>query len=206
MTIWIGLTGGIGSGKSQAAALFAQHGVPVLDADAINRELIDTPNSPAIVLIKQAFGEHVLHNSGSLNRAMMRDLIFRQPEAKHTLESILHPLILQEIVRQQADYANHIYGLVELPLLRPQSPFLQIIQRVLLIHCDESIRIQRVMQRNSFTEQQVKQVIANQPSDTERLALADDVLENSGSLHDLQQAVERQHIVYQQILNTQESR
>lgn len=206
MTIWIGLTGGIGSGKSQAAALFAQHGVPVLDADAINRELIDTPNSPAIVLIKQAFGEHVLHNSGSLNRAMMRDLIFRQPEAKHTLESILHPLILQEIVRQQADYANHIYGLVELPLLRPQSPFLQIIQRVLLIHCDESIRIQRVMQRNSFTEQQVKQIIANQPSDTERLALADDVLENSGSLHDLQQAVERQHIVYQQILNTQESR
>lgn len=206
MTIWIGLTGGIGSGKSQAAALFAQHGVPVLDADAINRELIDTPNSPAIVLIKQAFGEHVLHNSGSLNRAMMRDLIFRQPEAKHTLESILHPLILQEIVRQQADYANHIYGLVELPLLRPQSPFLQIIQRVLLIHCDEPIRIQRVMQRNSFTEQQVKQIIANQPSDTERLALADDVLENSGSLHDLQQAVERQHIVYQQILNTQESR
>ncbi|SSY69988.1 dephospho-CoA kinase [Alysiella crassa] len=206
MTIWIGLTGGIGSGKSQAAALFAQHGVPVLDADAINRELIDTPNSPAIVLIKQAFGEHVLHNSGSLNRTMMRDLIFRQPEAKHTLESILHPLILQEIVRQQADYANHIYGLVELPLLRPQSPFLQIIQRVLLIHCDESIRIQRVMQRNSFTEQQVKQIIANQPSDTERLALADDVLENSGSLHDLQQAVERQHIVYQQILNTQESR
>lgn len=206
MTLWIGLTGGIGSGKSQAADCFREWGVPVIDADAVNRELINQPESSAIQLIKQKFGAQYLNESGSLNRDLMRDLIFRQPEAKHTLESILHPLILQEIVRQQADYANHIYGLVELPLLRPQSPFLQIIQRVLLIHCDEPIRIQRVMQRNSFTEQQVKQIIANQPSDTERLALADDVLENSGSLHDLQQAVERQHIVYQQILNTQESR
>ncbi len=201
MTKWIGLTGGIGSGKSQAAHCFQQLGVPVIDADAVNRELIDTPNSPAIQLIQQQFGHEILNESGSLNRSMMRDLIFRQPEAKRQLEHILHPLILQNIRELQSSFTHDIYGVVELPLLRQGSPFLQIIQRVLVIHCDEATRIQRVMQRNGLTETQVKQIIANQPSDAERLALADDVLHNSGSLNDLKQAVLQQHIVYQNILN-----
>lgn len=199
MTLWIGLTGGIGSGKSQAATCFRELGVPVIDADAVNRELITQPDSPAISLIKQRFGTEYLTETGSLNRDLMRDLIFRQPEAKKNLENILHPLILKHIANWQTQQNQANYGVVELPLLRPHSPFLQIIQRVLLIECDEKTRIERVMKRNSFTEQQVKQMIANQPSDAERLALADDVLQNTGSLKDLHAAVLQKHMVYQQL-------
>lgn len=198
--MWIGLTGGIGCGKSQAAVFFRQLGVVVIDADAVNRELIDTPNSPAISLIQNDFGKAFIDSSGSLNRAAMRELIFTQPNAKTKLEQILHPLILQRIVLLQKEINSHQnYALVELPILRANSLFLHIIQRVLLIHCDENIRIKRVMQRNSFSEQQVKNIIANQPTDAERLALADDVIDNSGSLKDLQLAVERQHIIYQSL-------
>lgn len=204
MAQWIGLTGGIGSGKSQVAACFYQYDVPVIDADAVNRELIDTPNSPAIRLIQQVFGCEVLNDSGSLNRTIMRDLIFRQPEAKQQLEHILHPLILQRIGELQLAHIDEIYGVVELPLLRQGSPFLQIIQRVLLVICDEQTRIQRVMQRSQLTEAQVKQIIANQPTDAERLALADDVLHNSGSLNDLKQEVMNQHIIYKKIFSKRE--
>lgn len=198
--MWIGLTGGIGCGKSQAAVFFRQLGVVVIDADAVNRELIDTPNSPAISLIQNDFGKAFIDSSGRLNRVAMRELIFTQPNAKTKLEQILHPLILQRIVLLQKEINSHQnYALVELPILRVNSLFLHIIQRVLLIHCDENIRIKRVMQRNSFSEQQVKNIIANQPTDAERLALADDVIDNSGSLKDLQLAVERQHIIYQSL-------
>lgn len=198
MTLWIGLTGGIGSGKSQAADCFREWGVPVIDADAVNRELINQPESSAIPLIKQKFGAQYLNESGSLNRDLMRDLIFRQPEAKTVLEQILHPLILKQIVQWQMQHENAHYGVIELPLLRSQSRFLSIIQRVLLIHCDERVRISRVMERNGFSEQQVRNIIAQQPSDEARFELADDVIHNSGSLNDLRQAVWQQHLVYQQ--------
>lgn len=204
--IWIGLTGGIGSGKSQAAGYFRLLGVPIIDADEVNRELVNHADGQAMALIKNEFGVEYLNDSGGLNRAAMRELIFSQPSAKVALEKILHPLILQRIIALQnaADH-NNIYGLVELPILRAHSMFLQIIQRILLIDCAEAIRIQRVVKRNHFSEQQVKNMIAHQPSDVERLALANDVIDNSGSLHDLKRAVESQHMIYQEILNTRES-
>lgn len=201
--MWIGLTGGIGSGKSQAASYFSQLGVPIISADSINCELIDTPHSQAISLIKQKFGMAYLTDSGCLNRAAMRELIFKNPSAKSSLENVLHPLILQRIMlmQKQMEELEKKYGLVELPILKKDSMFLQIIERVLLIHCEEKLRILRVMDRNSFTEQQVKDIIANQPDDAERLALADDVIDNSGSLKDLQYAVQHQHMIYQAISN-----
>ena len=202
MAVWIGLTGGIGSGKSQVAKYFQALGVPVIDADAVNTQLIDDAQSPAMPMIRQKFGNQAITETGVLNRPFIRDLIFTDPHAKHALEAILHPLILANIQSQQHAFADAIYGIVELPLLRPHSPFLSIIQRILVVTCDEHIRIERVMQRNGLSAERVRAIIASQPSDAERLALADDVIDNSGNLDDLKVAVYKQHLVYQDILHT----
>lgn len=200
MTVWIGLTGGIGSGKSQAAAYFAQCGVPIIDADAVNRELINTPNGVALQRIQAQFGTHMIDVSGCLKRDAMRQLIFQNPQAKQQLEQILHPLIIAEIVQQQKHF-THAYGLVELPILRQGSAFFALIQRVLLIHADEATRTTRVQQRNGLALDEIRRIMANQPSDAERLAMANDVIYNAGSLKNLLDAVQAQHQIYQQLFD-----
>ncbi len=195
MTVWIGLTGGIGSGKSQVAADFSALGVPRIDADAISRQLTQTAGSMALQQIRQQFGDAALTVSGCLNRAYMREMVFADGQAKEQLEAILHPLIFAEIERQQKDF-QAAYGVVEIPTLVEHPIFQSLVKRILLVTCPEPIRVQRVMARNGLTEAAVRAIMATQASDEARLRVADDVIANAGSLQDLQQAVERQHRAY----------
>ena len=195
MTVWIGLTGGIGSGKSQVAADFSALGMPRIDADAISRQLTQTAGSMALQQIRQQFGDDALTVSGCLNRAYMRERVFADGQAKAQLEAILHPLIFAEIERQQKDF-QAAYGVVEIPTLVEHPIFQSLVARILVITCPESVRVQRVMARNGLTEATVRAIMASQASDEARLRVADDVIANTGSLQDLQQAVKRQHRAY----------
>lgn len=195
MTVWIGLTGGIGSGKSQVAADFSALGVPRIDADAISRQLTQTTGSMALQQIRHQFGDDVLTVSGCLNRAYMRERVFVDGQAKAQLEAILHPLIFAEIERQQQDF-QAAYGVVEIPTLVEHPIFQSLVERILVVTCPENIRVQRVMTRNGLTEATVRAIMATQASDEARLRVADDVIANTGSLQDLRQAVERQHRAY----------
>ena len=198
MTAWVGLTGGIGSGKSQAAACFALLGVPVIDADAVSRILTQTPDSEALRQIRQTFGDAVIDSAGFLNRAAMREYVFADEQARQRLEAILHPLIYREIERQKAACTAAPYGIIELPTLAEHPVFRRLVQRVLLVQCDEKTRVQRVMARNCLTEAAVRAIMQAQAGDEQRLALADDCLINQGSPEDLSQAVQRQHRIYLQ--------
>ena len=189
MTAWVGLTGGIGSGKSQAAACFALLGVPVIDADAVSRILTQTPDSEALRRIRQTFGDSVIDSAGCLNRAAMREYVFADEQARQRLEAILHPLIYREIERQKAACTAAPYGIIELPTLAEHPVFRRLVQRVLLVQCDEKTRVQRVMARNGLTEAAVRAIMQAQAGDEQRLALADDCLVNQGSPEDLSQAV-----------------
>lgn len=195
MTVWIGLTGGIGSGKSQVAADFSALGVPRIDADAISRQLTQTAGSVALQQIRQQFGDAALTVSGCLNRAYMREMVFADGQAKAQLEAILHPLIFAEIERQQKGF-QAVYGVVEIPTLVEHHIFQPLVARILVVTCPESVRVQRVMARNGLTEAAVRAIMATQASDEARLRVADDVIANAGSLQDLQQAVEWQHRAY----------
>ena len=198
MTAWVGLTGGIGSGKSKAAACFALLGVPVIDADAVSRILTQTPDSEALRQIRQTFGDSVIDSAGCLNRAAMREYVFADERARQRLEAILHPLIYREIERQKAACTSAPYGIIELPTLAEHPIFRRLVQRVLLVQCDEKTRVQRVMARNGLTEAAVRAIMQAQAGDEQRLALADDCLVNQGSPEDLSQAVQRQHRIYLQ--------
>lgn len=198
MTAWVGLTGGIGSGKSKAAACFALLGVPVIDADAVSRTLTQTPDSEALRQIRQTFGDAVIDSAGCLNRAVIREYVFADEQARQRLEAILHPLIYREIERQKAACTAAPYGIIELPTLTEHPIFRRLVQRVLLVQCDEKTRVQRVMARNGLTEAAVRAIMQAQAGDEQRLALADDCLVNQGSPEDLSQAVQRQHRIYLQ--------
>lgn len=198
MTAWVGLTGGIGSGKSKAAACFALLGVPVIDADAVSRILTQTPDSEALRRIRQTFGDSVIDSAGYLNRAAMREYVFADEQARQRLEAILHPLIYREIERQKVACTAAPYGIIELPTLAEHPVFRRLVQRVLLVQCDEKTRVQRVMARNGLTEAAVRAIMQAQAGDEQRLALADDCLVNQGSPEDLSQAVQRQHHIYLQ--------
>ena len=195
MTVWIGLTGGIGSGKSQVAADFSALGVPRIDADAISRQLTQTASNAALQQIREQFGDSALTISGCLNRGYMRERVFADKREKAKLEAILHPLIFAEIERQQKD-CQAAYGVVEIPTLVEHPIFQSLVARILVVTCPESVRVQRVMARNGLTEAAVRAIMATQASDEARLRVADDVIANTGSLQDLQQAVEMQHRAY----------
>lgn len=195
MTAWVGLTGAIGSGKSQVAAYFSGFQVPIIDADKINKKLIETPNHAALKAVLQHFGQEALNNSGCLNKEYIRRIIFHDSAAKAKLENILHPHIFAEIQRQQSQY-NTIYGIIELPTLHAKSSFFQLIERVLVVVADEETRILRVQQRSQLSVAQIQAINNNQLSDEERLAFADDVLHNQGDLTALQNAVAQQHQRY----------
>lgn len=195
MTSWVGLTGGIGSGKSQVAAYFSDLGVHIMDADAINRAIIDDPYHPALQEIVQQFGIEVLNDSGSLDRAYVRELIFRQPEKKQLLENILHPYILHDLQIAQG-HIHMVYGMIELPTLKPKSSFLALVDCVLLIQSQQENRIKRIKVRNGFDETTILAIMRNQISDDQRLLIADDVINNDGNLAQLQQQVKRQHQIY----------
>ena len=199
MTVWVGLTGGIGSGKSAAADLFMQLGIVVIDADAISRELTAYQGA-ALPTIQAAFGELAVSEQ-RLNRDYVRELIFKRPEAKAELEAILHPLILQTI-QQQQNSVDAIYAIVDVPLLTELPQFRALVQRVLVIDAPEALQRERVMARNGLSQEQIASIMAQQATREQRLAIADEVILNDGDLPHLEQQVLKCHEHYLQTFGT----
>lgn len=191
---WIlGLTGGIGSGKSAVATHFGNLGVHLVDADHAARWVVE-PGRPALAQITEHFGSDVLQADGQLDRATLRQRIFEHPEERRWLENLLHPLIGEEIVRDLAS-AQSPYAILVSPLLIESGQH-RMTQRVLVVDAPESVQIQRTMARDKVSEEQVGAILKAQASREKRLEAADDVLVNDRDLEWLQREVERLHAFY----------
>ncbi|MDO9420703.1 MAG: dephospho-CoA kinase [Herminiimonas sp.] len=190
----IGLTGGIGSGKSTVADMFAAHGAAVIDTDLIAHQLT-VAGGRAIDAIKLAFGADFIAASGALDRAKMREAVFADPAEKKRLEAILHPLIRTE-TEHAAAQAQGAYILFVVPLLVESGLWKQRVSRVLVIDCSEETQIRRVMQRNKLTEPQVRAIIAAQAPREARLAAADEIIINDSDTAALVPQIQRLHDLY----------
>jgi len=198
----IGLTGGIASGKSMVAQRFTELGVPVIDADVAARAVV-APGTPGLAGVIERFGPAVLTESRDLDRRALRDLIFSNPGARRDLESILHPLIRADMERS-ADQAVGPYIVMAIPLLIEGGPSDRV-DRILVVDVDEAVQLRRVMERDGCTAQQARAILASQASRSARLAAADDVLQNAGTVTDLRQAVDRLHERYLRLAEIQRS-
>jgi len=192
----IGLTGGIGSGKSSVAQCFAALGVPVIDADAIARELV-VPGSPALARIVEWFGADVLTGDGSLDRTRLRRVIFNDKSRRAQLEAILHPLIRREMEQRRAQLDTP-YCILAIPLLLEAKATAQV-QRILVVDAPHYLQYRRVMARDGMGAGEVAAIIRAQIPFRERLARADDIIVNDKGLIDLQPEVERLHHYYQKL-------
>ena len=176
----VGVTGGIGSGKSTVAELFRALGAVLVDTDAIAHELT-LPGQPAVMQIAERFGQEILTADGSLDRAALRARVFSDPAARQDLENILHPMIRREVDRRVSE-ARGPYVLLLIPLLVETGGYKNVVNRILVVDCDESLQVQRTMHRSGLTEEQVHAIMRTQASRAARLALADDVIHNDGGL------------------------
>lgn len=171
----VAITGGIGSGKTTVANQFAELGIEVVDADIIAREVVE-PGSPALAAIAAHFGADVIASDGRLDRRQLRERVFTDPQAKGWLNALLHPLIRSEMQRQCAA-ARSPYCLLVVPLL-VENRLTALANRVLVIDVDEATQIERTCRRDGVSREQAEAILAAQASRTERLAAADDVLDN----------------------------
>jgi dephospho-CoA kinase len=190
----VGLTGGIGSGKSTVAAMFASRGAAVIDTDLIAHQLT-APEGIALPEIRSQFGERFITDGGAMDRAKMRAHVFSDSSAKTRLESILHPLIRMETERAAVEVEG-IYLMFVVPLLVESGTWKQRVSRVLTVDCDEQTRIRRVTTRSGLPEHQIRAIMATQASRQQRLAAADDVIDNDGDMRTLVPQVERLHAAY----------
>lgn len=195
MSFIVGLTGGIGSGKSTVAELFAERGAALVDTDAIAHQL-SGPQGEAITAIAAAFGDSVLREDGGLDRPAMRSLVFRDPAARARLEAILHPLIRQRSDACCAAAESAPYVLLVVPLLVESGSYRRRADRVLVVDCDEAIQISRVMARNGLSEAAVHAIVATQATREERRAMADDVVSNDGEIEALLPQIDALHRRY----------
>jgi dephospho-CoA kinase len=194
MSFVVGLTGGIGSGKSAAAAEFERLGATVVDTDAIAHELTQS-GGPAIAEIQKLFGPGLIGASGAMDRQKMRDRVFADPAARKKLEGLLHPLIREEssrrIARAQGPYVIHV-----VPLLVESPDYRSRVDRVLVVDAPEEIQVERVRRRSGLGEHEVRAIVAAQASRAQRLAAADDVIENRGTIDALREQVAALHRKY----------
>ena len=189
----IGLTGGIASGKSAVAERFIELGVPVIDADTAARAVV-APGKPGLSEVIKRFGGGVIGENGELDRRAMRDLIFNDPAARRDLESILHPLIRADM-DLSAEAAAGPYIVMAIPLL-VEGNTRERVDRILLVDVDEAVQLQRLMARDRCSLEQARAIVASQASRSARLAAADDVLPNAGTVTELRQAVDGLHQRY----------
>jgi dephospho-CoA kinase len=190
----IGLTGGIGSGKTTVAHMLEARGAAVIDTDQIAHRLT-APGGLAIPDIHAQFGEAFLTAEGAMDRAKMREYVFAEPAAKTRLESVLHPLIQIETERAAAG-AEGLYLVFVVPLLVESGKWKQRVSRVLVVDCEEETQIARVMQRNGLSEAQVRAIMAAQVPRKVRVAAGDDIIDNDGDPSLLEPQVERLHALY----------
>jgi dephospho-CoA kinase len=190
----VGLTGGIGSGKSAASDRFGEFGAGVVDTDEISRELT-APAGAAIEEIRKQFGPEFVTADGGLDRARMRRLVFADAAARRKLEAILHPLIRAR-TRAVIAAATQPYVIVVVPLLLETGACAELVQRVLVVDCEEAEQVRRTMARSGLSAGEVREIMATQLPRAERLRRADDVLANDGDLATLQRRVARLHAQY----------
>ena len=196
MSYVVGLTGGIGSGKSAVADLFAQHGIPVIDTDAIAHALT-VAGGAAMPAIRAEFGDAVASVDGALDRAVMRTRVFADPAVRKRLEAILHPMIRDEGERQLlASSASSPYAILMVPLLVESGDYRKRVNRIAVVDCAETTQVARVMRRNGLSSGEIQRMLAAQATRADRLAVADDVIENDGALADLPPRIERLHRQY----------
>lgn len=191
----VGLTGGIASGKSTVSRLFASHGIVVADADLIARQVV-SPGQPALAAIADTFGAHLILADGQLDRAALRTLVFADPAARRQLEAITHPAIRQQLVAT-CTAATSPYALADIPLLAEagRSAYAWL-QRVVVVDVPTEVQVQRLCQRDSIDATQARAILAAQASREQRLAVADDVIDNSGAPEALAAQVATLHQQY----------
>jgi dephospho-CoA kinase len=189
----VGLTGGIASGKSLIAGMFADKGVPVIDTDLIAREVVQ-PGMPALAEIAREFGPEVIDIDGALDRRRLRELVFADDDRRRKLEEILHPRIRDAAIEQSGS-AGGPYQVIVVPLL-VGSPMQKLMDRILVIDCDVETQVRRLQERDGESAAQARRMIAAQASREERLAIADDVVENDGSIPETARQVDELHTLY----------
>lgn len=193
----IGLTGGIGCGKSAVADIFARLGASIIDTDQIARQLTEA-GQPALLAIGEQFGTDYFLPDGSLDRPRLRRLVFANTNAKKKLEHILHPLIKEEVLKRLAGIQSS-YVVIVVPLLLETGNYGDLTQRVLVVDCSEAQQVERVMARSNLTEEEVRAIMAAQIDRTERLRRADDLCNNHGDQSALQNQVLLLHQKYQRL-------
>ena len=200
----VGLTGGIGSGKTSVSDLFENLGVPVIDTDIIARELVDN-NAEVLQEITDTFGQDLLNPDGRLNRKKLAQLVFKVKENKQRLENILHPKIQQQVLIQLQELASTAeppaYAIIVVPLLI-EANYYNLIDRVLVVSADEKTRIERVVQRDNRSVNEIRSIMNNQIDDQERQQVADDIIENNSNIEDLTAKVVKLHEKYVNLAST----
>ena len=194
----VGLTGGIGCGKSTVADSFKKLGGRVIDTDVIAHHLTQSKGI-AIPTILSTFGNEYIDNDGALNRDKMRELIFSEVAEKKRLEMILHPLILEQVKAQMLQLHTMPYIIIVIPLLLESPAFQHLIQRILVVDCNEDTQIARVASRNSMSKPEINNIIAQQTPRAERLRVADDIIHNDSDIDNL---VAQVTILHKRYLNT----
>jgi dephospho-CoA kinase len=191
----VGMTGGIGSGKSEAARLFAKLGVPIVDVDVISHELTAS-GQPTLEEITNTFGQAILNDDGSLNRAALRQKVFANSEARKQLEAILHPAIFDKAMEGLNKNATAPYQVLAIPLLFESARYLKIINRSLVIDSTPEMQIARASKRDGLLEADIQKIIDVQMSRTKRNSLADDIILNDSSIEELRDKIKQAHEKY----------
>lgn len=194
----IALTGGIGSGKSTATKIFAELGVPITDVDVISHQLT-AAKQPIMKEIEKSFGSQYVTPEGALNRDAMRTLVFNDETARAQLNAILHPAIYAEAVKQLALSKHAPYQILAIPLLFESPRYKSLINRILLIDCDEKTQIERVKARSQLSETEIMNIIRAQTPQKERIKLADDIINNDGNVDELRKKILE---IHQKYINT----
>ena len=193
----IGLTGGIGSGKSAVANLFKTHGIDVIEADAIANKALDTGSQGYTAFIK-IFGNDYLHKDLSVNKSYLRKKIFTNPRLKKTLENIIHPIV-GETVSKLISLSTSPYQIIEVPLIY-ETGSKDNYDRILVVDCNETLQVQRASSRDSVDQASIKKILSNQASRKQRLSIADDVITNNKDIENLQIEVKKFHKLYLNLL------